>query len=234
MSRFSAQVAWSPSPDKDEVAYITGTPIESGLGFLSKGVSILDVEDVEPRKIYGDGGWDIQWTEQDQMSLYIWDLGSKDPRVFRFNNSSRQPRGLEETSHRSIHFSPSHKYYFHPSVEGDLFGILETTTDQDLTTINWTSTDKHTENNIRNSFLRSQQMQYAQPRGWINDHILVVPFYDSGEQLSEFIYDFEANTCHFLNGVVIDISGQYILVLDTSRNQINQIQVGQFGKCYQQ
>lgn len=219
--------AWSPSGDK--IAFIVGTSYEGGLGFHSTGTFVLDMETERIRKLT-EGGWDIQWEAWGDKSIYIWDLTNEGPLVLKYRTDSRS---LEETSLRGIHFSPNGQFYFNPSAEGAPFGLFKTENDEELTTDDRgipNDYQKTSSNNVL-SFLQSRQMRYAQPRGWLDENILVIPDYASREYVREYLYDVQHDTCLLVSGVVIGTDRQGILVLNPATKTIDARKIRNFGEC---
>lgn len=154
------------SPDGNKVAYITGDHYEGGSGFLSTGTWILDMgsRENDPVKIYMEGS-DLNW--RDNNKLYIWDVGDQ---VLRYDTNQKT---IEDTSRNGIYFSPDGHYYFDPAREGEPIRLFTTYDDQEVT--------QHY------SFLTSEEIRHAQPRGWLDDRTLLIPS-PRYPDFSEFIY----------------------------------------------
>lgn len=218
--------AWSPSGD--QIAFITGDSYEGGLGFRSTGTSVLDVETGKDFEIT-EGGWDVRWAAWGDQKIYIWDVGDGGPRVLEYRIDSGY---LGKTSHRGIHFSPHGRYYFVPSTEGEPFRLFKTAYDTELTNNDSGAPVNHQRAGSRNAltFLQTQQMRYAQPRGWLDDHTLVIPYDHGREYISEYLYNLQHDTCLLANGVIVDADHQEILVLNTRTNEIEVIRSPDFSE----
>ena len=219
--------AWSPSGD--QVAFITGDSYEGGLGFRSTGTSVLDVDTGKAFEITA-GGWDVRWASWGDQKMYIWDLGNEGPHVLEYRIDSGF---LGKPSHRGIYFSPDGRYYFHPATEGEPFRLFKTAYDAELTNTDSGAPNNHQKADSRNalSFLQSRQMRYAQPRGWRDDHTLVIPHDHSREYAIEYLYDLERDNCLLVNGVVVDADRQEILVLNTRTNEVDMLRSPDFSEC---
>lgn len=194
------EFVWSPTGE--QIAYITGTPYEGGLGFVSTGTSVLDMETLETSQVYPDGGWSLEWAAWDR-NLYIWDLRrGREPQVMRYDPVSDN---VEETSYHGIHFSPDGQWYYEPAKEGEPFRLFTASGERELPFSDWGADT--------GAFLRSREMRYAQPRGWLDNRTLLVPSQQSDGSVREYLYDVDADTCHLVDGVVVGVGDRELLVL---------------------
>jgi WD40 repeat protein len=131
------------SPDGNSIAYITGTYYEGGVGFMTTGVWIFDLNDKTKIQIKKDfphqtvktaggeltegGGFEINWAQHDS-NIYIQDFGYLDG-VYRFNTKIGKS---EKVDYKGIDFSPDGKYYAKSIPELD-YQVYLTETNQPVT-----------------------------------------------------------------------------------------------------
>ncbi len=108
---------FSWSPDGEEIAYITGTYYEGGVGFKTTGVYIFDLKDGSKNQIvkefthptikdYEGGGYDLNWAVHDS-NIYIQEfdyLGGN----YMYNSKTGR---TEKVPYKGVHFSPDGNYY---------------------------------------------------------------------------------------------------------------------------
>ena len=199
---------WSPNGDK--IAYITGTYYEGGMGFVSTGTWILDLELRTRSKIYS-GGWDLSWAEWDGR-LYIGEISGQPANVLRYNTAGEEPR-MEITTHQGMYFSPNGEYYFDPGREGEPARLFQTEGDRELT-------GGHP----------AFALQGLQPRRWLDDRILVMR--DPDLYGGELIYRLEEKTARPVGGFVVERledGGEQLtlLVVDLQTGRIAETTVDQ-------
>lgn len=174
---FVRDYVWSPSGDK--IAYVTGTYYEGGMGFVSTGTWILDLES-RARSMVHSSGWDLSWAEWDGR-LYIWQISGQPADVLRYD----AVEGLEPTPHRGVYFSSNGEYYFDPGREGEPARLFQTDGDLELT-------GDHPAFGFRG----------LQPRRWLGDQILVMQ--GSDLYAGELIYRLDEKTTQGVDGLVVE------------------------------
>lgn len=113
------------SPDGDKIAYITGKYSEDGMGFLSSGLYLFDlnngqVTQIAPKAYY------VNWVNFDSC-VYYYDLR----KVFRYDPATEKTK---ETVYYGINFSPDGKYYTTSSSEED-YEIYSVKTNQPIASL---------------------------------------------------------------------------------------------------
>ncbi len=108
---------FSWSPDGEEIAYITGTYYEGGVGFKTTGVWIFDLKDQSKKQIKKDfphpsvkgfegGGYEIKWSKHDN-NIYIKDFDYCGG-VYKYNTKLGKS---EQVKYKDINLSPDGKFY---------------------------------------------------------------------------------------------------------------------------
>ena len=119
------------------MALILGGGVDEGVGFMPKGVSLVDVLTGLEQHLEGIAlPYQLYWASFDS-SLYIKGFAPRGargaaalPPVYRYH----APTGrLTLTTHRGTFFSPDGLYYFDPSVEGSEFRLYRASDDHDVT-----------------------------------------------------------------------------------------------------
>jgi len=129
---------FSWGPDGSQIAFISGTYYEGGVGFNTTGVFILDIESGAVTPInkdfphptldrYRGGGYDINWSSHDSM-VYIREFD------YMGGNYRYDPKKniTEKIPYKGIRFSPDGKYYLTVNSE-DYNGLYETETNDNIT-----------------------------------------------------------------------------------------------------
>lgn len=176
---FVRDYVWSP--DGRRLAYITGTYYEGGIGFLSTGTWILDLESRFSQKIH-EGGHALHWAEWNG-GLYIFELSGRPAKVLRHDGS--WDRDVEPTDHQDIYFSPDGTHYYSLGRDGGFARIFQTDGDHDVT-------DEH-------PYFTEGDGRYLQPRAWLDDWTLVV----SSPGAGELIYSVDRRESGRVNGFMI-------------------------------
>jgi len=153
--------AWAPSGKT--IAYITGDYLEGGVGFVSTGVWRANgAGRGAPVQIHNTG-YDVAWETQGD-GLFIWSFtaGGGEAKYYHPKKGS-----LTASYRQGIHFSPDAKYYYRPGYEGNDFRLYDGGSNADLT--------------ADLGFFAAASLRSAQPRGWLDDDLLIVP--DGDEDL---------------------------------------------------
>src|SRR6478609_8248037 len=100
--------AWSP--DGLRLVYVTGRYLGHYKDHSRTGTWIWNASDKSRTRI-STGGYYVSWPMFDG-NVYLWDPNGERPsRVRRYDVKRQQ---LDVTSHKSIYFSASGSYYYHP------------------------------------------------------------------------------------------------------------------------
>jgi hypothetical protein len=100
--------AWSP--DGRQLAYVTGQFRGSDEDYANTRTWIWDATDNRRLQV-SDRGYYVEWAGFDG-NVYLWDkVEGMAANVYRYDVMSRK---VEPTSHKSIYFSPTGTYYYHP------------------------------------------------------------------------------------------------------------------------
>lgn len=111
------------SPDGNEIAYITGRYSEDGIGFVSDGLYVFDLNGGQIKQI-AQKAYYVNWVAFDGC-IYYYDLGE----VFRFDPI----RGIaERTPYHGLNFSPDGQYYTTSSMEQN-YEVYSTKTNEPVT-----------------------------------------------------------------------------------------------------
>jgi len=174
------RLSWSPESDK--VAYIIGEASEGGMGFLSRGISIYDIN-TKKKSYFPIEGYDLNWADFD-ASIYILALDDNGEsgdevekvsgeKVIRLDPSSG---GSFLTPHRGIYFSPDGTLYYRPGYHGTEFGVFNVYKDIPI------------DLGIDSRGGDGDKIRYAQPTGWLDNGTLVLPSGKPGED-NDYVVD---------------------------------------------
>ena len=156
---FVRAYVWNPRGDK--LAYITGTYYEGGLGFLSTGTWVVDIESGAPPLMIYPSGWDLSWAEADGR-LYIWEITGEPATVLRYDDDSGEGPGVvEPTDRHGIYMSLGGTYYFSRGRDGEGTRVFVTEGNREVTS--------------DHPFFSTGIGRRTEPRGWLDDETLVMP-----------------------------------------------------------
>lgn len=119
-------------PDGKEIAYVTGSYYEGGIGFIPENLYWVDLSSGNKQKINGISyPYQIYWSAKENV-LYIknlYDINGK--RIFKFDFYTKE---LTPTDYYDIHFSPNEEYYIHfPDQIDPNFKLYQTISNEDIT-----------------------------------------------------------------------------------------------------
>ena len=174
----SEGVAWSP--DGKALAYTKGVHIERE-GFRSTGTFLRDSITGESEKIY-DKGLFLHWAAFDKRLYIMNDYEPGEVVVYDAVNHS-----VNETSYKTINFSPDGKLYWVSNAGADSVHLIATKDGADLT--------------CRYAFLRDRADLGAHLTRWLNDRLLAL-FDRSGHS---FLLD-------VVNGRTLEIAGNAFVI----------------------
>jgi len=156
---------FSWSPDGKHLAFIEGSADEEGVGFRSKAIGVLDMNDQENPTRYQQDAYDLNWATFD-AALYILNMVDGEEVIHRFTLENRQ---FERTTHRGIYFSPNGELYYRPSYHASGMSVYHTEEDKPV------QLDARSRSLLVGNSPGEDGTLFVQPTGWIDNSTLVFP-----------------------------------------------------------